>query len=71
MPSGVATLVYRVVQEALTNVARHAEASTASVAVTVASGRLRAVVEDDGMGFDRTARATEWIAGTFHYDGMS
>ena len=50
--SEVATVVYRVVQEALTNVARHAEASTASVAVTVASGRLRAVVEDDGLGFD-------------------
>ncbi len=52
VPSEVATVVYRVVQEALTNVARHAEASTASVAVTVASGRLRAVVEDDGAGFD-------------------
>ena len=48
----VATVVYRVVQEALTNVVRHAGASSASVAVTVASGRLRAVVEDDGTGFD-------------------
>ena len=52
VPSGVATAVYRVVQEALTNVVRHAGASTASVAVAVASGRLRAVVEDDGTGFD-------------------
>ena len=52
VPSGVATVVYRVVQEALTNVVRHASASTASVAVVVASGRLRAVVEDDGTGFD-------------------
>ena len=52
VPSGVATVVYRVVQEALTNVVRHAGASTASVAVAVASGRLRAVVEDDGTGFD-------------------
>lgn len=48
----VATVVYRVVQEALTNVVRHAGASNASVAVTVSSGRLRAVVEDDGTGFD-------------------
>ena len=48
----VATAVYRVVQEALTNVVRHAGATSASVAVTVASGRLRAVVEDDGTGFD-------------------
>ena len=52
VPSGVATVVYRVVQEALTNVVRHAGASTASVAVSVDSGRLRAVVEDDGKGFD-------------------
>ena len=52
VPSAVATVVYRVVQEALTNVARHADASIASVAVTVAAGRLRAVVEDDGRGFD-------------------
>ena len=48
----VATVVYRVVQEALTNVVRHARASSASVTVTVSSGRLRAVVEDDGVGFD-------------------
>ncbi len=48
----VATVVYRVVQEALTNVVRHAKASTASVAVTAFSGRLRALIEDDGMGFD-------------------
>ncbi len=54
----LATVVYRVVQEALTNVVRHASASNASVAVTVSSGRLRAVVEDDGNGFDPT-RSTD------------
>ena len=48
----VATVVYRVVQEALTNIVRHAGASRASVAVTVSSGRLRAIVEDNGVGFD-------------------
>jgi len=47
----VETVVYRVVQEALTNVVRHAGASRASVAVTISSGRLRAIVEDDGVGF--------------------
>ena len=46
------TVVYRVVQEALTNVVRHANATTASVTVTLANGRLRALVEDDGDGFD-------------------
>ncbi len=48
----IETVVYRVVQEALTNVARHARAQSVSVTVSVADGRLRAVVEDDGAGFD-------------------
>lgn len=54
----VATVVYRVVQEALTNVIRHAQASSATVTVTVHTGLLRAVVEDDGIGFDPAAPTT-------------
>ena len=54
MTADVATAVYRVVQEALTNVVRHARATNASVAVTAAAGRLRTLVEDDGIGFDPT-----------------
>lgn len=46
------TVVYRVVQEALTNVARHAHASHVTVALTVEGTRLRAEVTDDGVGFD-------------------
>jgi signal transduction histidine kinase len=48
----VETVVYRVVQEALTNVVRHAAASSASVVIARHGGRLRAVIEDDGHGFD-------------------
>ncbi len=55
LSSEIETVVYRVVQEALTNVARHARAQSASVTVSVADGRLRAVVEDDGVGFDPEA----------------
>lgn len=50
----VATVTYRVVQEGLTNVLRHARATTASVTVVVAEGRVRALVEDDGIGFDES-----------------
>ena len=51
----VETVVYRVVQEALTNVLRHSDAAHASVTVTVLDGtRLRTLVEDDGTGFDDT-----------------
>jgi signal transduction histidine kinase len=49
------TVVYRVVQEALTNVVRHADASSASVVIARDGDRLRAVVEDDGRGFELTA----------------
>jgi signal transduction histidine kinase len=43
---------YRIVTEALTNVARHAQASHCSVALFGVNGDLRVVVRDDGRGFD-------------------
>jgi two-component system, NarL family, sensor histidine kinase DevS len=43
--------VYRLVQEALTNVAKHARASRVRVTVQVDGGRLAVVVADDGTGF--------------------
>ena len=51
LPAEVETVVYRVVQEALTNVSRHAEASLASIAITVEVTGVRAVIIDDGVGF--------------------
>ena len=44
--------LFRVVQEALTNVARHSGATRASVIASVHAGSLRLVIEDDGNGFD-------------------
>jgi len=44
------TVVYRVVQEALNNVAKHARASVVNVEVGVADERLRVGVVDDGVG---------------------
>jgi signal transduction histidine kinase len=43
-------VIYRVVQEALTNVARHAEARTVRVGLAAEEGRWRLTVEDDGRG---------------------
>src|SRR3546814_3176652 len=48
----VETVIYRVVQEALTNVVRHASATTASVALAGRDGTIRVFVEDDGTGFE-------------------
>ncbi len=46
------TAVYRLAQEALTNVAKHARASTVRVAVREHEGELSIEVQDDGTGFD-------------------
>jgi two-component system sensor histidine kinase UhpB len=47
----VETLVYRIVQEALTNVARHSGARAAAVTLTRAPERLFVRIEDRGAGF--------------------
>ena len=48
----VATASYRITQEALTNVARHASASHVHVALEQQDGLLALLVEDNGCGFD-------------------
>src|SRR5206468_2058470 len=47
---GRATAVFRILQEALTNVATHAVASNVRITVSVAASRLRIAVSDDGRG---------------------
>lgn len=48
----VETALYRVVQEALTNITKHAAAKLVSIVVERRSGDAIVVVEDDGVGFD-------------------
>lgn len=48
----VETTVFRVAQEAITNVARHARARVAGIAVVLDEGMVRLQVADDGVGFD-------------------
>ena len=50
------TAVYRVTQEALSNVVRHAQAASVRVELTVARGALALQVADDGRGFDPSTR---------------
>jgi signal transduction histidine kinase len=54
LPADIETVVYRVVQEALTNVTRHARAARVRVSVAVTDGRLCAEIADDGAGFEST-----------------
>jgi signal transduction histidine kinase len=65
--------IYRVVQEALTNVSRHAEASRAVVSVTERDGVVRAAVTDDGKGLpeaDRLGPRGDGLEGGFGMSGM-
>ena len=52
LPPGVETALYRVVQEALTNVVRHAGATSVDVLAERSGNRVSVLVEDDGVGFD-------------------
>jgi signal transduction histidine kinase len=57
LPSDVETTLYRVVQESLTNIVKHADAQNVSVSVARREPGVAAVIEDDGTGFDqRTVR---------------
>ena len=52
LPPEVETTIYRVVQEALTNAAKHAQATRVSVVLSRTENEARVAVEDDGRGFD-------------------
>jgi two-component system, NarL family, sensor histidine kinase UhpB len=51
-PPAIETTTYRIVQEALTNVLKHAQASSVSVIVERRLDVLRVIIEDDGVGFE-------------------
>jgi signal transduction histidine kinase len=52
LPPEVETVLYRLVQEALTNVVKHAGATSVGVLLARRDGGVSAVVEDDGRGFE-------------------
>ena len=51
-PEEIETIAYRVLQEALSNVGKHAHATRVDVRVEASAGTLRVTVEDNGAGFD-------------------
>jgi len=63
LPAGLDLSAYRIVQEALTNVVRHAGPATARVAVRYSPGRVALEVVDDGHGPDDQDRGGLGIAG--------
>lgn len=57
LPDEVETALYRIIQEALTNVARHARARSVSILIEQRGENVITVVEDDGVGFDLESMA--------------
>ena len=52
LPTDVESTLYRVVQESLTNIVKHAQAQNVSVSISRRDSAVVAVIEDDGAGFD-------------------
>lgn len=65
VPSDIAISVYRIVQESLSNVMKHADAKNATVTLLVDERRLQLRVEDDGVGLPPSKKVT-----TFGIVGM-
>ncbi len=64
LPTSTETACFRIVQEALTNVARHAQATAVTVTVEQIDQALHLTIEDDGLGFDVAALGRAKTDGT-------
>jgi len=71
LPSPIEITLYRIVQEALTNIAKHAGATTVSILIQPIAFSVRLVVEDNGVGFEpETIRQTAAPQGRLGLYGM-
>jgi PAS domain S-box-containing protein len=71
LPTEIETTCFRVAQEALTNIARHAGASRVHLALTLGEGRIDLEISDDGTGFEvAQARARAAAGGSLGILGM-
>jgi signal transduction histidine kinase len=63
LPARIEVTLFRIAQEALTNVIRHSKASRASVILLHQIGEITMLVEDDGQGFDRAVSRSDQCLG--------
>lgn len=71
LPSAIEVTVYRIVQEALNNVVKHAEAHTARIRIGLQADDVEVVVEDDGRGFQKQPTRKLAADGHFGVAGMT
>lgn len=69
LPSDIETVLYRIIQEALTNVAKHAKAKEVSITLERVKDYVEVRVNDDGIGFD-TASVSKRRARRFGLAGI-
>jgi two-component system sensor histidine kinase UhpB len=58
LPSDIEASLYRIIQEAMNNVARHSGASACSVTINTVANEVRLVVEDNGCGVKSSSNTT-------------
>jgi signal transduction histidine kinase len=64
LPRDVETAIFRLVQECLTNIHRHAESQTATIGIVHANGEVRIEVRDQGKGIAPDKKLELLSAGT-------
>jgi signal transduction histidine kinase len=65
LPGEVETAVFRIVQESLTNVALHAQATRVDILINIRNNHVIAIIEDDGIGFTVVSPTVESHLGLF------
>jgi signal transduction histidine kinase len=70
LPPASEMAIYRCAQEALNNVVKHAQATTASISLTITGGKAVLVVQDNGIGFGATERERAARGGHLGLVGM-
>lgn len=65
LPTELETAIFRIVQESLTNVIRHAGASRVDIILSRRGGAVAATIEDDGIGFNPDSSPSEQHLGLF------
>ena len=61
MDGSIELSIYRMIQELITNIIKHAEANEASIQLTMHEGSLNLLVEDNGQGFDSDSGAYDGV----------